>query len=649
MRSYRQFFQGGSLLLVAFSLLLSACQAAPSVGTPTAAAPQPTPAPTLTPTPAPRTLVICLGQEPQTLYLYGGSSQAQWSVLESIYDGPIDTRSYTSQPVILASIPAVGNGAVIQAVDVKSGAQVVDADGNLVALGAGVKVLPSGCNGADCAQTYDGASDFKMDQWVVTYKLLPGLKWSDGAPLTAADSVYSFKLAADPATPVSKASIDTTASYTAPDDTSVQWTGVPGYRVNDLSSKFWIPLPQHAWSQTSAADLLTADESNLTPLGWGPYVIDEWVKGDHILLHKNPLYFRAAEGLPKFDTLDFRFLGATSAATVNALLSGECDVVDQTSLLQDQLSALLELQKNNKLQVAIANGPQWEHLDFGIQPASYDNGYNPASGDRPDIFGDVRVRQAFAYCLDRQQVVDKVLLGQSVVPDSYVPPGHPLYDPNLPQYAFDPAKGSQLLDEVGWKDTDNNPATPRVATGVKGVPDGTPLVVSYTTTQATLRQQSSQILQASLAQCGIQANLSYSAPGDLFAEGPDGPVFGRKFDLVQFTWQSGEVPLCSLFESQNIPTAANHWVGVNVSGYSNPEFDAACQAATQARPDQPAYAENHQKAQAIFANDLPVIPLYMQIEMAAARPDFCGLQMDSTARSEMWNIENFDYGSGCKK
>jgi len=73
-------------------LILSACglQIGPQA-TPTPTIP---PAPTATATPAPKVLTVCIGQEPETLYLYGGSSRSMWSVLEGVYDGPVDTVNY---------------------------------------------------------------------------------------------------------------------------------------------------------------------------------------------------------------------------------------------------------------------------------------------------------------------------------------------------------------------------------------------------------------------------------------------------------------------------------------------------------------------------------------------------------------------------
>ena len=63
--------------------------------------PTATPEPTLTATPKPKTLVVCQGREPETLYMYGGATSAAQQLFEAIYDGPIDYRSYDHQPIIL--------------------------------------------------------------------------------------------------------------------------------------------------------------------------------------------------------------------------------------------------------------------------------------------------------------------------------------------------------------------------------------------------------------------------------------------------------------------------------------------------------------------------------------------------------------------
>jgi peptide/nickel transport system substrate-binding protein len=323
---------------------------------------------------------------------------------------------------------------------------------------------------------------------------------------------------------------------------------------------------------------------------------------------------------------------------VAALLSGECDIVDQTSNLDEQAEFLLELKAAGQINATFVTGTMWEHADFGIAPAE--------DYARPDFFGDLRTRQAIAHCMDRQAVVDSALYGQSVVPDTFVPPSHPLFNADAPRYEFDVARGAQLLDEVGWIDDDADPSTPRVALGIQGVDDGTPLEFNYWTTNSMQRQLVSQVLQDSLAQCGVKINLEYWNDG-LFDDGPQGPIFGRRFDMAQFAFDSGVEPPCWYFLSSSVPGSPEEgycgWSCPGASGWSDPEYDQVCSAAMQALPGTPDYEQYHQEAQRIWAENLPLVPLYVRLKLAATRADMQGFVMDATQESEMWNIEEFDY------
>jgi len=653
----RSLKQSSLLTLSLISLLLSGCRSSayitptvlPDVSTPLAAETF-SPEPSAIPTPeSPHTLVVCTQEEPQTLYLYGGSSRSMWSVLEAVYDGPFDTRGFTTQPVILEKIPTLAGGdAKVTPVSLQTGDPVIDVDGNLVTLQSGTKVLPSGCLSPDCAVAWDGVSALAVDQLVVTFKLKEGIKWSDGQPLTASDSVFSYIVASDPDTPASKYLTDRTYSYKAIDDHTVEWTGMPGFYEERFGTFFWSPLPEHIDGKKSAKELLADPTAARAPLGWGPYAIQDWVAGDHITLRKNESYFRAAEGLPYFDTLVYRFIGDAADGDMNALLAGECDVVDQNPQFLEMFPDLLEREKQGKLITYVGQGPEWEHLDFGIRPAAYDDGYQPEAGDRPDLLGDARVRQAFAYCIDRQAIIDQFLYRRSDLPVGYLPPTHPQYLADLQQYPYQPEEGIRLLEEVGWKDPDNDPATPRVAAGVNSVPDGTLLSLSYLTTEASLRKQVAQAISTQLSACGIQAKVEFLNPGALFGPGPDGRIFGRKFDLVAFSWEASSRPNCLLYSSMQIPGASNQWIGANVTGYSNPEFDKACAQSYWSRAGYADYAARNRQVQEVFARDLPAIPLYFYPKIALSRPDLCGLEMDVTARSILWNIEGLNYGEGCK-
>ncbi|MCK4978270.1 MAG: hypothetical protein KAS36_15145, partial [Anaerolineales bacterium] len=385
----------------------------------------------------PRTLVICM-DEPQDFRPYSGEALAG-NIHEAIYEGgslwAIDANSFAYQPIITEKLPSLEDGdAVLTVVTVRDGDKVVDADSSVVILDPSADppqmLIPTG-GGAPV--TYQGG-DFEMDQISATYKLLPDLQWSDGAPLTAKDSVFTFNLIADPNNPIDKFDIDRTESYEAVDDLTIVWTGLPGYLADKFAILFWGPTPEHIWGRYTTSELFSSEEYTRAPVGWGPYMFGEWIAGESITLHKNPHYYRADEGIPKFDKVIFRFIGGGANAQIAALLSGECDVI--TSDLSDQIELLLELEATGQLKASFTPAAAWEHISFGIQKREYDDGYQ-VGVDRPDFFSDVRTRRAFAMCMDRQALVDTILHGQSLVMDSYVQPQHPLYNPDVARYEFD--------------------------------------------------------------------------------------------------------------------------------------------------------------------------------------------------------------------
>jgi peptide/nickel transport system substrate-binding protein len=185
--------------------------------------------------PMPDTLVACLGQQPDTLYQFGGSMLAATQIYEAIYDGPnngIDQNTFAYEPVLFEKLPSLADGdATLLTVTVAEGDTVVDNAGEVIVLdaAAGQMVRPAGCASADCAIAYEGG-ELEMDQLSATFVLFDGIQWSDGTPLTAADSVYSFNLQADPDTKTTKYTIERTASYEALDDVTALWTGLPGYK-----------------------------------------------------------------------------------------------------------------------------------------------------------------------------------------------------------------------------------------------------------------------------------------------------------------------------------------------------------------------------------------------------------------------------------
>jgi peptide/nickel transport system substrate-binding protein len=642
---------GSVLLGLALTIILAACNypapdlprvAASEAPTQDEISSSPTASPTPTPTP-PKILAVCLWQEPESLFVYGDASTSARAVRQAIYDGPYDIVNYAIQPVILQKVPSLADGdARLEPVEVKPGDTLVDSGGNLNLLSEGVIYLPSGCRDASCALSYTGSEPVTMDQLAVRFGLREGVLWSDGAPITARDSVYSFEVAQALYPQVQADLLQRTSDYQALDERSVEWRGIPGYLDPLYARNFFHPLPEHAWKDIPARQLADSEEAGRMPLGWGAYSITEWVAGDHIALEKNPQYFRAGQGLPAFDRLVFRFVPETVDA-LTALAAGECDLIDEAAPDTYNPQDMRPYLDAGRLALNYELDTAWEHLDFGIQHSD---------ATAPAFFQVKEVRQAVAQCIDRQQIVQALFPDQSQVMHTYAPSANPLFNPQARQYLYDPAAGAALLQAAGWIDLDNDPNTPRVAQAVPGVLDATPFQVDFLTQDTPERQQVAELIKNSLAQCGIEVDIRYLQSADLFAPGPDGQVFGRQFDLAQFGWEVSLEPPCDLYTTRQIPGPYPQypmgWGGANASGYSQPEYDALCATARNSLMDDPVHQEAHLQAQSIFAEDLPVLPLYSRFRLVAARPDLCGLQLDPLADGIFWNIEGMNYGEGCQ-
>ncbi|MDX9956418.1 MAG: peptide ABC transporter substrate-binding protein, partial [Anaerolineae bacterium] len=541
-------------------------------------------------------------------------------------------RDYTYQPVILEMLPELGGkDATIAKVILQTGDRAVDAANNPVTLAEGMAVRPAGCYSAACAVTFTG-EPVEMEQLAVTFRLREGVRWSDGTPVTADDSVYSYEIDADASTPTDKDAVERTASYRALDEQTVVWTGLPGFIDPQYASNFWMPLPRQLWQVSlkyRAADLLKAPESTRAPMGWGAFVVEEWLPGSQITLVQNQAYFSAGEGQPGVDKIVFRFIPDVNDA-VAQLLSGDCDIITERADLEDLVPLLLRLEEQSLAIPVFTPDTRWEHLDFNINPAS--------KTKRPDFFEDARTRQAIAYCLNREGIVKTQLHGKASVMDSYLPAEHPLYAEDLATYPYNPERGKALLDEIGWRDEDGNGT--REAYGIPGIRDKTPLAFRWQSTTASPMTYLEQF-QSDLAFCGMDVTISQLPVTEFFAMSADGPLFGRNFDLASFAWMTEfDPPPCQRYMSTEIPSEANNWSGLNLAGFIDTDFDTACAQAQNALPGSAEFITGHQTAQQRFAGQLPALPLFLRLQISVIRPEVGGYAPESTGSFSLWNIES---------
>lgn len=596
-----------------------------SVSTPDAAVIE-TPISEATATPVPTTLTICQQAEPLSLYIYSDAGAARAGIFEALYDGPLDTNGFALQSVILEELPSISNGRlVVQEVSVKPDDIVVDAvDLQLKSLAEGVRLAQA--DGS--VVTYTAGAPVRTVQVSAQFKIKPGMVWSDNTQLTADDSRFSYEAARYFDTPTSKFITDRTTSYEVVDTLTVEWTGLPGFRDTNAARHFWSPLPRHLFNGVNPSDLKNNSDANERPVGWGPFVLQAWQKGERLTLTRNANYFRAAEGLPKVGQVVFRF-GLTPEQILAELETGGCDIGSQATDFTALTPQILERQNSGVLTAEFTPSNVFEHLDFGLLPVE---DYRRAAGS--EVFADLRVRQGIAQCIDRQQLINQLLNGVGEVPASYVPSSHPLFNAQVTPYKFDARRGQQLLSEAGWNDADGD--------GVRDK-EGKRLALDFVTGPegSAFRQQLANLLTAQLKTCGVELRVRWLATTqELYEVWPAGPIFGRQFDVSVFPWRAGAEPPCELYLSEAIPNDLNP-AGSNNTGFSNAAFDVACQRGLRSF-DEATRRAAHLEAQAIWARELPSLPLFFRFQVGVARPAVSGYQPNATARSDIWNIEELE-------
>jgi peptide/nickel transport system substrate-binding protein len=620
-------------------LLGAAACSAPTIEVPFAqgAADTATPAPILpTAPPPPKVLVVCLAEEPNTLYLYDSPNASAQALLPALYDGPFDVRGYQYQPVILEDVPSAEAGTVrLETVSLASGDLYLNPESMLPeTLAPGKPYLPSGCTSPDCARRFEGGQA-QFDREIVEFTLLPDLTWSDGTPLTAGDSVFSFNLDADPDTPSLKDQVNRTASYEAVDDRTVRWTGIPGYFDPEPAGDFWTPLPEHLLGSVAPGDLPQSEAARQSPVGWGPYMLERWVPGESLEFVPNPNYRRREDGMPAFDRLEARILKKGTAAAIQQVLTGECDVLDESLLDDSALATLAQLSGDPRLKWTSTPGDLLERLDFDTAPTD----------GRPPVLASSEVRRALASCIDRQGLIDLVVSGLSPVPQGMIAAGNPLAPTETASIVYSPASANDALTSLGWVDHDGQAATPRVAQGVAGIVDGTPLTLSLLTAPGAAEESLAHAIADDLAHCGVAIDVE-SVPADqLYAPWPDGPAFGRSFDLVLWPWLEWVTPSCELFTSAEVGSSGNA-EGSNASGFADAAYDAACAQARLGPMAGAAFSDAVRETQTILDQAVPTLPLLQWPRLLVAGERVCGLNLDPTAPL-LWNIEDLTPGPSC--
>ena len=313
------------------------------------------------------TVIIGFSQEPSTLY------QNVVDAAVAAPGRPVDRRrstwtqfNYDYQPLLQDPLSTIENDlATNTVVDVKAGDMVYNVAGNPVKLEKGTKLFDS--EGKEVE--YDGSSPLKLNQLVVTYKLKP-FKWSDGMDGSVEDIKLGFKQDCDKESgATSFIYCDAIAKTEFGTDLSATVTYVPGFQdaIYFVYPSYIYPSHQKLADGRMLADVPAKEWSTLPeiaekPLGWGPFMIEDWKKGESITLVANPY----ADPAPKVKKVIVKIIPDTNQA-VAQLLSGDVDYLDTSTLgAGAEVQTVLDAAKAGKIKAVVVPSTTWEHIDFNL-------------------------------------------------------------------------------------------------------------------------------------------------------------------------------------------------------------------------------------------------------------------------------------------
>ena len=477
----------------------------------------------------------------------------------------------------------------------------------------GVRTLPTLQNGT---WTLQGKG------MVLTWEVKPR-SWHDGRPVTCADYLFTHTLAKDDQVPVVVRDltkrIEDVRCTAQPDGLRivVQWRERYAYANQTITE--YGALPKHVLEPLYRSNPSRMNEAGFgndpkATVGDGRYRLVEWRKGSSLTVEAVPNH--PIFGTPAIKRVTWRFIPDTNALVAN-MLAGSIDAISTIGISFDQ-AVQLERLGRGRFNVFFEPGLVWEHIDFNL--------------DNP-LLRDVRVRRAMVHAINREAIVRQLFQGRQAVSHTYLPPRHPGYTDRVERYPYNPDRARVLLKAAGFfPDLD----------GILRDAAGNRLILELNTTAGNrLREQIAQIIQADLRKVGIGLTIKNYPARVLLSDVTNKRSFPG---LVMYAWILAPTSDCdSLYTSDGIPRARNGWSGQNYPGYSNPEMDTRCKAASREIDEGKRNALLNDTA-IIFSRDLPAIPLYVRAQVAATKTglhNFVAVQLSGTY--ETWNVHRWSW------
>jgi peptide/nickel transport system substrate-binding protein len=434
-----------------------------------------------------------------------------------------------------------------------------------------------------------------QNPFTVTYHLNPKAVWSDNTPITCNDVAFTWKAILDTTGTYSTTGYDQIKSIDCSQANTVKinfksvwvdWVDIFGGALGYILEKAAFPNVN-----PSKPDLKTYMNDSISFSG-GPWMVKSWSQSQAVLVPNQHYwgqkpYLNQVTFVPRED----------QPSEINSLLAGDVSAIfPQPS----NVSLLTQFNQNPNIKAVGANGNFVEALWIQM--------------DQPPM-NDPKVREAFAYAMDRQAVIDSVIKLNN--PTAQINncglwiPGQGPWCPTpgpFAKYTYNPTMATQILSQDGY------------TKGANGIyeKDGKPLTITISTTAGNARRATTvALLQQKASAAGINLQIKTYDPTDLFSNvAPQG-----NFQVALYAQGPIIDPsVTAVFSSNQIPTKSNNYAGENWDHWRNPQADTLMAQSDQ-ELDTAKRAQLIQQIGALMAQDLPMVPVDTLPNVSAWRTD----------------------------
>ncbi|MCS6874659.1 MAG: ABC transporter substrate-binding protein [Pyrinomonadaceae bacterium] len=421
------------------------------------------------------------------------------------------------------------------------------------------------------------------DKVTVTFILQDNVKFHNGKLLTSNDAKYTLEKLMESGGYKAASFFEKVDGQTKPHIVSIE-----NPTANTLIIKVTRPsLVNQLLSNLVAIPIIpenTIEQQKENPIGTGPFKFVKFDKVNQIVeLESNADYW---EGAPQIKKLTVKTITDANALQAE-LQAGRVNLApNPTNFSADTFNTL----KNNpNLQVIKSDGSNVRYIGFNL---------------KAPVVNNIKIRQAIAYAINREEIISTILGGQAKIAHSILPEESWAYDATI-KYSYDPEKAKQLLQEAGYK--------------------GEVIKLSIIS-GSTAVSQYAQVIQDYLKKVGINVEIEPLESNTLLEYLKLG-----KFQMNTSIWVGGNqdpIFLRDLFLSTESPDKKPEG-GRNRSRYSNPEFDKMILEAVETFEKQKA-KELYAKAQQIVSRDLPLFPLWYPSNMVVASKRLTNIKINAS-------------------